>query len=149
GLAVGLVVFFWWGLPLLAQIADRLHAPVWLSAGLRLFAFSASSSFVFAGPRFTPVSSPWLNLLATHLLGWLFVGLATFYLPRGWQDAASRARWNLRTWWRNLSLGKPAVRVRIRRTLLERNPFLWLAARERFRSLGIWFVTAIIGAVGL
>ena len=135
------VVFFWWGIPVLVQLLAYLQFPLWLGGVLRLFAVNGMFNSAFAGPRVRMLDAPWLSLLCTHLLAWVFIGLATFFVRTRWQDQPAKARFSLREWWTNLSIGSPKTRRRLREKLLDQNPFLWLASRDRLRSLGVWIIT--------
>jgi ABC-type transport system involved in multi-copper enzyme maturation permease subunit len=149
GRASMMVVFLWWGLPMLSAIAARLGAPAWLSKGFLLF--SLSSGFVpkMPGVGFGGSANPWLNLLCLHLLGWILLAWASFLIPRQWQDKPDQAKFSLRKWWKKISFGNETVRLRLRQRLLEPNPFIWLAARDRLRLLAVWIVTIIMLGVGV
>lgn len=89
----------------------------------------------------------WWSLAAVHVLAWMFLTLACWFLPRSWQEKAERAKpqsWRER--WHQWSLGNPLKRAALRRRLLDRNPFYWLAARERLTVLETWMsFVAVIG----
>jgi len=81
----------------------------------------------------------WYSLLATHGLSWCCLVLACLIVPRTWQDRPSGAqglRWRerLHLW----TYGGQAERVAFRRRLLDRNAFLWLAARARLKPATVW-----------
>jgi ABC-type transport system involved in multi-copper enzyme maturation permease subunit len=139
-----IVLFFWWGMPVLAQTANYYRLPAWVEEGLRLFSVSGIYNSPFAGPGARVVQAPWLNLLCIQILGWIFVAAASASLRRRWQDQPPAAKFSFREWWKNLSLGKPATRARLRKKLLDRNPFLWLVCRHRLRGLSVWIATIII-----
>jgi hypothetical protein len=88
-------------------------------------------------------------MICLHLLGWIFFAWASFLIPRQWQDRPEQTKFGLRKWWKRISFGSEKVRLRLRRTLLEPNPFVWLAARDRLRFLGLWIVTMIMLGVGV
>lgn len=69
----------------------------------------------------------WLGMLGANLLGWAFIALASYVVPRVWQDKEVKqaSRSQLRT------IGGPIVRARKRAELLETNPILWLAYNEK------------------
>jgi hypothetical protein len=87
----------------------------------------------------------WFSLLGSHTLGWLFLGLAGFFLPRAflWQAGANAGK-PAPAKWRIWKLRYPSFASRAR--LLDRNPFLWLASRDRLVAFQIWlwllFLTA-------
>ncbi|MBI3416494.1 MAG: ABC transporter permease subunit [Verrucomicrobia bacterium] len=89
----------------------------------------------------------WLSILTTHMLAWLFLALASWIVPRCWQDrpsATANVRWRdrLRAW----KFGTATERAALRRRLLEINPFLWLAGRDRFKSFLVWLL--LLGFAG-
>jgi ABC-type transport system involved in multi-copper enzyme maturation permease subunit len=141
GRAIWTVMIFWWALPMLAQLLAMKSAPGWLTRGLLLFSLNSTLG---SGPRFLSARDAWSNLLCTHLLGWLFFAWSVFALPRQWQDVPREHRFRLREKWRRFSFGNDRVRRRMRERLLEINPFLWLASRDRLRFAGVWVFTGII-----
>jgi hypothetical protein len=83
------------------------------------------------------------------MLGWAFISLAVWRL-RHWQDEPPAKRWRLRDAWKAFCYGSSAARLKLRRKLLDRNPFMWLASRDRLQAVGIWIISlsllALIGA---
>ncbi|MBM3832725.1 MAG: hypothetical protein FJ403_05520 [Verrucomicrobia bacterium] len=80
--------------------------------------------------------------VVTHLLSWLFLALASFLLPRVWQDKAISVRSLIRAHpgpSRRLSF----ARGRGRRWL-DLNPLLWLALRPEKRRFGFGPVLALL-----
>ena len=137
-----IMIFFWMGAPGLALLFGKLDFQPWTVRAMELLGIGGAM-IMFAGPAPRTFSSPWINLGVLHLVGWIFVALATWSLKRNWQEVSARKRQTFREWWKNLSLGKPEVRLRLRLKLLDRNAFLWLASRDRLRALGVWIATAI------
>ncbi|HEX7860059.1 MAG TPA: ABC transporter permease subunit [Verrucomicrobiae bacterium] len=137
------VVLFWWGIPLIVQLLNHYRSPAWLIELVGLFAVNGSFNSIFAGPRMRLVQAPWFNFLVTHLMAWTFLGFAIYFLKHRWQDAPAKEKFRLREWWKKKSYGSPEVRRRIRDQLLDRNPFFWLASRDRWRSLNAWTFTII------
>lgn len=87
----------------------------------------------------------WVSLLVIHGLGLLFLVLASIITPRVWQDRpAGTQRLRRRERWRQWWCGAPAERAAFRRRLLNQNPFLWLAARFRYKSAAIWLGLALM-----
>jgi hypothetical protein len=67
-----------------------------------------------------------------------------------WQDRPStplRVRWRAR--WQQWSYGNALQRAEFRRRLLNKNPFFWLAARDRLKPTYVWGVLGVIGAFWL
>jgi hypothetical protein len=90
----------------------------------------------------------WWSLLATHLVAWTFLCLTCLTLPSAWQDkpiGLTGVPWRdrLGRW----MLGSPATRRGLRRALLGRNPFYWLASRERLRPVSTWMFIAGVPAI--
>jgi ABC-type transport system involved in multi-copper enzyme maturation permease subunit len=144
GRASLLVVLFWWGFPALARLNSVLGGPPWLSGLLLLCSLNSSFIPSMLGPGLGVSNTPWLNLLCLHLLGWTFLGLATVLVRKQWQDKPERKRFSPREWWKRLSFGSAKVRKRLRAQLLEPNPFVWLASRDRLRFLGVWLITFVM-----
>jgi hypothetical protein len=71
----------------------------------------------------------WTAALLVHLLGWLWLGLASFFLPRAWQEKA-RARGGVT--WRPTAPGitKSPVGAGSRIGKIREDPICWLAARS-------------------
>ena len=134
-----IIVFLWMGLPLLGLIFSASGAPAWLVGITRRFSLDLTGG-AFMGTAFASNSMGW-NLLWVQILGWTFVGLAVWLLPRRWHDTPPSGRSTLRDVWKNISLGRPAVRLKLRRALLDRNPFMWLASRERLQTALLWIIS--------
>jgi hypothetical protein len=82
----------------------------------------------------------WASLLFIHLNAWLFLAVASWWLPRSWQErpAKTRVRWRERLLQRYHFLNTP------RRALLDANPFLWLSLRNRLGPVKVWIGLALI-----
>ena len=135
-LTVAAGTFLWFVLVPLLELWANKGGPPQLIAALGLFAPSAMVSQAIGGSgahtRF------WESLIAVHGMSWAFIAAASFFLPRFWRDAPAKGMtrpWQirLRRWGRG---GKER-----RRRLLDRNPFFWLLARERFSPVWPWLVT--------
>ncbi len=139
-LATGLALLYGLGLPLLSALARHLEWPDWWT-GL----ITELSPLTALGGAAGGSVSAGRALLFTHLQGWLFLAGAAWQTARAWHERpAGRARRRWQTWWRDLSLGRPAVRVERRRHLLEQNPFFWLIARQRWKP---YFPLMLLGLV--
>jgi ABC-type transport system involved in multi-copper enzyme maturation permease subunit len=150
GRANAVLMIFWWGVPMAAGLAQNFKAPAWVAKALSFLSVGVFGSMWGPFRMGRPVLPPlWQTLLSTHLLGWCFLGLAIFLLPRIWQDRPSRARRSLREWWRDFSRGTLRQRARLRLKLLDRNPFLWLASRDRLRFAGVTIFTIFFGGLAL
>lgn len=84
----------------------------------------------------------WWSTGVVHALTWLLVALASWLVPRSWQDRPSgdgrwRDRW--RVWVYGVWVyGDAAGRKAFRTRLLNVNAFYWLAARAKFKPAGVW-----------
>jgi ABC-type transport system involved in multi-copper enzyme maturation permease subunit len=119
-------VFFFLMLPWLdlsiAQWDMTLFKPI-LSMASPGYLFSVANGW---GP---PEYWTWLGL--QHALAWFFLLLATLRVPRSWQDRATvegTGRSAISNRWR---FGGPR-RLALRRRLLDLDPVLWLALRDRW-----------------
>ena len=72
------------------------------------------SSFIMRPDRF------WSALGISHLLGWLLIGFASWWLPRSWQDKPLPVKKT--SFLDRFGSGTAAARVRRRRELLDREP---------------------------
>ncbi|MEO8426969.1 MAG: ABC transporter permease subunit [Verrucomicrobiota bacterium] len=101
---------------------------------------------VFIPPGIFTDEGFWMSLLIVHLFAWLFLLGASLILPRAWKE---RQRNPTLVRWRNRiqqwAYGDPAERKAFRTRLLETNPFLWLAGRDRMKPQYAWgFLAAMI-----
>jgi ABC-type transport system involved in multi-copper enzyme maturation permease subunit len=86
----------------------------------------------------------WWSTGVVHALTWLLVALASWLVPRSWQDRPSgdgQARWRdrWRVWVYGVWVyGDAARRKAFRTRLLNVNAFYWLAARAWFKPAGVW-----------
>jgi hypothetical protein len=97
-------------------------------------------------------SAYWNALLLTHSLAWVMFALACALVPHTWQERKRADSGNTRTWSYAWKYGGRRRRERLRRKVLESQPVVWLACRERWQSLGLWAIAALaVGgfAVGL
>jgi ABC-2 family transporter protein len=88
----------------------------------------------------------WPSLLFNQLVAWTLMGLACVLLPRSWQEKVtkqSKAAANRSFVWK---FGGPEARTARRRKLIEPNPVLWIACRERWQSATLWLFTLMIVA---
>lgn len=77
--------------------------------------------------------------LAIHLMGWSLLGLSSLLLPRVCKDRPKTGR-RLRWWerWQRWTYGNAQTRSTVRTSLLDKNPFMWLAGRERLKMRLVW-----------
>jgi hypothetical protein len=140
-----IVMIFGGGLPLLAITLSSVGGSQWL---IELVRRASVNPFGVGMGRLPGSISLWWALTWTQMLGWAFLGLATLCLRR-WHDEAPAKRWRLREAWKAICYGGPAARLKLRRRLLDRNAFMWLASRDRLQIVGIWITSiCVITCVG-
>jgi hypothetical protein len=92
----------------------------------------------------------WWSVGIIHAAGWLFLALASFIVPRSWQDHSAGARggrWRER--WRRWNFGNDTERAAFRRRLLGVNAFFWLAGRARLKPVFVWGALASLACLYL
>ena len=134
-----LLMFFWMGVPGLVLLLFR-------SPGAA-FSFTLTPVLGMGFQGLAPSSSRGWSMAWTHLLAWAMIGLAVLCLRYRWQDEPPRKKRGLRDIWNAFSLGTPAVRLKLRRKLLDRNAFMWLASRDRLQALNVWIGTCAVLAI--
>ena len=147
GLAIILLLSFCIGLPIVGAVVASLNglgqlAP-WFAQASPGFACSSVRDASYAGAA----GAFWFSTAFTHGMGWLFFGLACWWLPAAWQDRPSGGivkRW--RDWCRDLVMGDASSRVIFRRFALDVNPIFWLASRER---RAVWYPWILLGSLAV
>lgn len=107
-----------------------------------LFWSASSPAYVFTAARDGGVSLYWPGLGITHLLSWGLLGLTCLLVPHAWQDKERHLE----------KPGSPRVfkhgavrwRTDIPRRWMERNPVLWLTARDRRQSNVLWALCLLL-----
>jgi ABC-type transport system involved in cytochrome c biogenesis permease component len=144
-LATVLILFFWLGLPALGSAVQSRHPASLINPVLQMLSPSYAQSIAMSSGLGLRPDYFWWSLLVVHLEGWLFLALASWWLPHAWQErvvGVQRLRWRER--WQQWGYGNAATRKEYRTRLLNRNPFFWLAARDRLKPLWVWGLMAII-----
>lgn len=81
----------------------------------------------------------WGSMALIHSNAWFFLLLASWWVPRSWQEKAGkgtvRRGERLRLWYHE--------RFTARSELLDANPFLWLSVRNRLGSVRLWVALAV------
>ena len=152
-----ILLVFAGGFPALgAYVSSRAYAGSGSSAISNPDPFFLYPSIAFSGVSAFDASfkkAPahfWGSLITVHCLAWAFLASACTIVPRSWQDkalSAGRERWRDR--WRRWLQGDAATRKAFRVRLLEMNPFLWLAARDRLKPYYVWAALAGAGLIWL
>jgi len=114
------------------------------------FGWLIGVSMPAAGVLPFPAFSFWCSVLLVHLMSWMMLRLSSRVLPRIWQTRTSgsvltRQRERVEQW----TYGAAAVRKAHRSALLDLNPFLWLAERERWKPSYVWLYLAAVGGTWL
>jgi hypothetical protein len=89
-------------------------------------------------------TSYWSGLALSQVTAWLALAVGSFVIPRAWQEGtnkSSHSRFARGYWWK---YGGKRRREALRLGLLDINPALWLASRERWQGLGLWALAAVI-----
>jgi len=87
----------------------------------------------------------WSSVAVIHGLTWLLVLIASWIVPRSWQDRPALARKSrLRNLWHAWRHGPVAGKRAFRQRALDKNAFYWLAARERFKPVHVWTFLAFM-----
>ena len=129
-----------------------LPAIDWAAAGWDSAKFEArfslaSPGFTFSQTDATRLGGFWTSLIVAHLLGWLFLALASVFAPRNWQDAAAASTTGPGSRSQRRRFGSPEKRRAFRLRWLGENPIRWLAARDWWLGRFQWMI--LLGAGGL
>lgn len=81
----------------------------------------------------------WRSLWISHLVGWMWLALASFLLPRVWQESGSR---------RAERKHRPTLSPARRNELLAINPVWWLTSRHTHQRRWLWLVVAVLSVAG-
>ncbi|MCF7763804.1 MAG: ABC transporter permease [Verrucomicrobia bacterium] len=134
------------GPPLIGYIDALRQTPFQLNTAYLTASSGYSFSAVFANPFKASPTSFWISVSLTHFFGWTFLILACICVRYTWQDKPStrtQTRWRER--WKQYQFGSAGIRARFRRSLLDINPFFWIAGRNRLRPA---YVLATLGLAG-
>jgi ABC-type transport system involved in cytochrome c biogenesis permease component len=85
------------------------------------------------------------SLLTVHGLGWVLLASSCLIVPRTWHDKVQDSGARSRRFVRWMCAGSAVARLKLRRALLELNPFHWLTCRDRSKAFFVWMFL-IIGA---
>jgi hypothetical protein len=119
--------------------SPRLVHPLFFSCPVYSFCWCFDANYRWIPEYF------WLSAGVTHALTWLLAALASWIVPRSWQDRQSgkgEAPWADK--WRSWVYGNAGQRKVLRTRLLEVNPFCWLSSRARFKPAGVWIFLGFV-----
>ena len=87
----------------------------------------------------------WGSFVWIHLLNWALLVATCWLLPRVWQARERKsAVARVEERFEQKLYGNGLTRRRFRRRLLDQNPFLWLAQRERGKPWYVWFYVVAV-----
>lgn len=106
-----------------------------------------SPGFVFVEAGKGAAGDFWRALLIAQAGAWLLLAAACLLVRRTWQEKSAKtsvraAGWTY--WWK---YGGPKRRGKLRQKLMDRNPMLWLACRERWQSVLVWIFVGLMLAL--
>jgi ABC-type transport system involved in cytochrome c biogenesis permease component len=105
------------------------------------FSYGFAAVYPYAAGRY------WWSLLASHLLGWVFLILAGWILPGAWQDRPFRPRSPVQIP-KDFPTLNMARRFGARKSrFLGINPVFWLASGNPAMAWGAWAAVALCGLV--
>ena len=117
----------------------------------RLFLAAASPGTIFVMTLSKNYNQFWSCLAISNALGWVFLGLASYYTPRLWQQKTSSKKNESRSY--NLRFGSPERRKRVRAKLMQLNPVCWLVARTPRQGfifqLFLWIAVVVMAVTCL
>ena len=128
----------------LSWIHRRAPTTEWLIFSPAFAAFAAFTSRI----RLT-MTDYWNSTVITQVYAWCLLLLATFLVPRSWQDKTNRPPFLFRSIWRRLFGRGDAPQNQRRTRLLNINPFLWLAFQSAWKSVTVWIGLVILTGLWL
>jgi ABC-type transport system involved in multi-copper enzyme maturation permease subunit len=142
----GLVLLVFAGLPALHRLLPvAAQSWSWLGSVSPFYPFSyvGEASYYSHGAKY------WGTLLASHLLGWAFLGSASWLLPRLWQEKSAADFGSGAGRWRTRAGASATTRAKRRAELLPLSPVLWLVGGEPLLRWVIWAIIACWACVVL
>jgi ABC-type transport system involved in cytochrome c biogenesis permease component len=86
----------------------------------------------------------WTCLAVQHALAWGVLVLSCVCVPRAWQEKSAHPAAPRPTPASRWRFGGSPARLALRRKLLDKNPVLWLAMRDRRLPRLVWLITALL-----
>lgn len=92
----------------------------------------------------------WPALFFNQLVALSFLITSALVVPRIWQDRPEKASTRVDSKDQRRRYGDAQHRAELRRKLMDRNPVLWLVAREQWQARALWVAVAtmLVGFVG-
>jgi hypothetical protein len=84
------------------------------------------------------------GLLVNALVVAMLLGLTSVLIRHTWQQRVAARATPLRAWTRWWRLGGARRQAALRRRLLDVNPVLWLACRERWQAASLWGIALLL-----
>jgi hypothetical protein len=131
-------------LPFLDNFTGAYRSPRGLEYVTRINPFHPFFK-AFASGYMTGPNKYFYSLISSHLLAWVFIGGASWALPRSWQDRPAKS--NFKNHFANWALSGRVTNPEIRARLLEKNPVLWLISGNNSFRWATWAL-AILAAGG-
>ena len=104
-------------------------------SGFTAFYLYAESRYLTAPDLF------WKSLWIPHLISWVWLGLASFLLPRVWQQSGAQKVQRRRR--------EPAEARQSRNELLAINPVWWMTSRNTHQRKWLWAIITCFCALGV
>jgi len=129
-------------LPFLGAVLSVIRLP---DSWWYFTAFSPFNPFRFGSEMRYPGSPSryWYSLLSSHLVAWSMLVIASWTLPRAWQDRPFRSR---RVAFAGISIRAStdrAIACHARRSrMLDLNPIAWLSEKNSGLNSWVWILTA-------
>ncbi|HSU53889.1 MAG TPA: ABC transporter permease subunit [Candidatus Dormibacteraeota bacterium] len=134
--SVAMLLFIIAGLPALDKLAYLAWGKVtWFTLASPYYSFRFARDPVYG----LKTAHYWKSLGVSHLVGWVFLGLASFMLVRFWRDKGEEA-------FRKTGIFQfRSTPVRRRKALLDTNPIAWVMGDERVLKWLIWGIIFCYG----
>ncbi|MHB8522971.1 MAG: ABC transporter permease subunit [Limisphaerales bacterium] len=104
----------------------------------------SSPGYLFVAASLWGQTMFWPVLLVNQVIGWSLLGAACQRLPRTWREKPAKTSAARGNWAYARRFGGAEHRRALRRKLIDPNPILWLACRERCQSDAFWGLTILL-----
>jgi ABC-type transport system involved in cytochrome c biogenesis permease component len=141
GVVLGLLILLG-----IAPLADFALAG-WNPGSFKPLLSILSPGYLFAHIGHIRAGDFWFQLGSQNALGWLLLSFACFLTPRAWQEKSRRGDATPRALGQQWRFGSARSRGVGRQKLLNREPLLWLASRDRWLRLMVCGVSVVVLAL--